>query len=102
MLTSLTDIRQLSALMKRAKLVLTNDSAPLHIGCAAGVKVLALFGPTDAKKYGPTGEFDMAISKPLSCAPCESATCAHNLECMKLITPQEVFEAAKMMVEGYG
>ena len=97
-----TNIRQLAGLLKRADLLITNDSAPLHLGCAVGTKVLALFGPTDPKKYGPTGEFDIVINKKLSCSPCESAVCKFNYECMKSILPDEVFETAKMMIEGYG
>ncbi|MDD5428226.1 MAG: glycosyltransferase family 9 protein [Candidatus Omnitrophica bacterium] len=96
-----TNIRQLAALLKRSRLLVTNDSAPLHLGCAVGVKVVALFGPTDARKYGPTGEFDVVISEKLSCAPCEKAECVRNYECMKLITPDAVFDAAKMIIDGY-
>jgi ADP-heptose:LPS heptosyltransferase len=96
-----TNIRQLASLLKRSRLLITNDSAPLHIGCAVGTKVLAIFGPTDPKKYGPTGEFDTVISQKLFCSPCESAMCKHNYECMKLITPDAVFDAARMMLEGY-
>jgi lipopolysaccharide heptosyltransferase II len=96
-----TNLRQLAALLKKAKLLITNDSAPLHLGCAVGTKVLALFGPTDPAKYGPTGEFDLSVSKNLSCSPCESAVCKFNYECMKLISPQEVLEAARMLLEGY-
>jgi len=96
-----TNIRQLAALLKRARLLITNDSAPLHLACAVGTKTLALFGPTDPKKYGPTGEFDIVINKKLVCSPCESAVCRNNLECMALITPEEVFETAKEMLEGY-
>jgi ADP-heptose:LPS heptosyltransferase len=96
-----TNIRQLAALLKRSSILITNDSAPLHLGCAVGTKVLALFGPTDPRKYGPTGEFDVVISKKLSCSPCEAATCDRNYECMKLISPDEVFDAAKVMLEGY-
>jgi ADP-heptose:LPS heptosyltransferase len=100
-LVNKTNIRQLAALLKRSKLLVTNDSAPLHLGCAVGVKVVALFGPTDARKYGPTGEFDVVISEKLSCAPCEKAQCVRNYECMKLITPDAVFDAAKMIIDGY-
>ena len=99
--TGKTNIRQLAALLRRSKLLLTNDSAPLHLGCAVGTKVLAIFGPTDPKKYGPTGELDYVINNKLHCAPCESATCKYGHECMKLISPEEVFSAAKMMLEGY-
>ena len=96
-----TNIRQLAHIMKRAKLVITNDSAPLHLGCAVGAKVLAIFGPTDPRRYGPTGEFDMAVFRKLVCSPCEKAECAYGLECMKLITPDEIFDAARIMLEGY-
>lgn len=100
-LASALNIRQLAGLLKRSKLLITNDSAPLHLGCAVGAKVLAIFGPTDPKKYGPTGDLDAVISKKLHCAPCEVAECAHNYECMTSIDADEVFETAKMMVEGY-
>ena len=96
-----TNIRQLAAVLKRAKLLITNDSAPLHLACAVGAKVLALFGPTDPKKYGPTGELDVVITTKLNCQPCEVAECAQNYECMTTIPPDDVFEAAKLMVEGY-
>lgn len=100
--TDKTNIRQLAALLKRAKLLITNDSAPLHLGCAMGMKVLAIFGPTDPKKYGPTGEFDAVINKKLFCSPCERAVCKYNHECMRLVSADEVYDAAKMMMEGYG
>ncbi len=95
------NIRQLGSLLKRAKLLITNDSAPLHLGGAVGSKVLAIFGPTNPKKYGPIGEFDTVIHKKLHCSPCENAVCACNYECMTSISADEVFEAARMMIEGY-
>ncbi len=99
--TNKTNVRQLGNLLKRAKLLITNDSAPLHLGCAVGAKVLAIFGPTNPKKYGPIGEFDLVVNKRLSCSPCETAVCRFNYECMSLITADDVFESAKIMVEGY-
>lgn len=96
-----TNIRQLAALIKRSRLLITNDSAPLHIACAVGTKVLAIFGPTDPRRYGPTGELDFVINKKLHCSPCENAQCAYGHECMKLISAEEVFDSAKGMLEGY-
>ncbi len=96
-----TNIRQLASLLKRSSLLITNDSAPMHLGCAVGTKILAVFGPTDPKKYGPTGEFDAVINKKLFCSPCEIAACKYGLECMKLVSADEVFDRAKMMIEGY-
>lgn len=100
-LTARTNVRQLGAVIRRAKLLITNDSAPLHIGCAIGSRVLAIFGPTDPGKYGPSGDLDVVVSKKLICTPCEEAACRSNYECMTMITAGDVFDAARMMIEGY-
>jgi lipopolysaccharide heptosyltransferase II len=94
-----TTIRQLAALMRRAKLVITNDSASLHLACAMRTPVLALFGPTDPRKYGPTGPHDRVIQRRLFCVPCEQALCRFNHECMRFITVDEVYETAHYMLE---
>ena len=93
-----TNLRELAALLKKARVVVTNDSAPLHLACAVGCRALALFGPTDPEKYGPTGQFDIVIHKKLPCAPCESAVCSFDCECMRSITHDEVFEAMTGML----
>jgi ADP-heptose:LPS heptosyltransferase len=90
----LTTIRQLAALMQRAQLVITNDSAALHVASALKAPTLALFGPTDAAKYGPTAPHSRTIRRRLFCAPCEQALCRFNHECMRFIAPDEVFDAA--------
>ena len=43
----------LPELMSRAALVVGNDSGPMHLAAAMNVPVLALFGPTDPRRYGP-------------------------------------------------
>jgi len=94
-----TTIQQLAALMRRARLVMTNDSAALHLACAVNTPVLALFGPTAARKYGPTGARDQVIQRRLFCAPCEQATCRFNHECMRFISADEVYTAARKLLE---
>ncbi len=46
------NLRELGALVSRAKLVLTNDSACMHLGYELHRPVVAVFGPTDHEKYG--------------------------------------------------
>ncbi|MDR1401874.1 MAG: glycosyltransferase family 9 protein [Puniceicoccales bacterium] len=48
--TSLTDAIHL---VKKAALVIGNDSAPVHLAAAIGIPLVALFGPTDPKMFGP-------------------------------------------------
>ena len=40
-------------MIHKASLVVTNDSGPMHISAAMQKPTLALFGPTEAEKYGP-------------------------------------------------
>lgn len=52
-LTANTSLVSLPALIKRAEWVLTNDSGPMHLAAAMGVRVVGIFGPTDPRLYGP-------------------------------------------------
>ena len=51
-LTGETTLRELAALVSRAKLILSNDSACMHLGYELARPVVALFGPTDHVRYG--------------------------------------------------
>lgn len=90
-----TNLKQLASLINRSALLITNDSAPLHLAVCLGRPVAAIFGPTDPKKYGPRGLLDFVIKKDLPCRPCQKALCAKNHECMTGIEPAEVFKAVK-------
>jgi len=52
-LTGNTSLVSLPALVKRADWVVSNDSGPMHLAAAIGVKVFAIFGPTDPRLFGP-------------------------------------------------
>ncbi|MDD4899097.1 MAG: glycosyltransferase family 9 protein [Candidatus Omnitrophica bacterium] len=59
-LTGKTTLTQLALILKRAKLLVSADSGPVHLACAVGCPVIALFrndlpGKT-AKRWGPRGE----------------------------------------------
>jgi ADP-heptose:LPS heptosyltransferase len=52
-LTGNTSLVSLPALIKRADWVISNDSGPMHLAAALGVKVVGIFGPTDPRLFGP-------------------------------------------------
>ncbi len=52
-LTGRTRLEELPALVGAARLVVANDSGPMHLAAAMGTGLIALFGPTDPKLYGP-------------------------------------------------
>ncbi|MBL7157882.1 MAG: glycosyltransferase family 9 protein [Candidatus Omnitrophica bacterium] len=97
-----TNVRQLACLIKKAKLLITNDSAPMHVASAVDTPVLAFFGPTDEKKYGPaTKAKSKVLRKNIKCAPCEIPQCintANKYECLKTISVNEAFVAVKELL----
>lgn len=98
--TGKTTIGQLASLLTKCKMLISNDSAPMHLAWALNTPVVAIFGPTDYKKYAPGGPDDIVIRKDLSCSPCEQSLCPKGTrECMKLIGMDEVFAACKKMLE---
>jgi heptosyltransferase-1 len=52
-LTGNTSLVSLPVLIKRADWVIANDSGPMHLAAAFGVKTLGIFGPTDPRLFGP-------------------------------------------------
>lgn len=52
-LTKKTSLMQMVELMRKASLVIANDSGPLHIAAALGRPTLGLFGPTNPSRFGP-------------------------------------------------
>jgi ADP-heptose:LPS heptosyltransferase len=93
-LTGKTNLSQLAAILKRCNLLITNDSAPMHLAWALGVPVVAIFGPTDWQRYAPRSKNCIVIRKELACAPCKKALCRFQHECMQLVSADDVFQAA--------
>ncbi|MDI9569407.1 MAG: lipopolysaccharide heptosyltransferase II [Pseudomonadota bacterium] len=89
-----TSLRDLACLYRRASLVVTTDSGPMHIAAAVGTPVVALFGPTDPRRTGPYGPGHAVIRRELPCSPCFRKTCPTR-ECMEGIGVDEVWEAVR-------
>ena len=86
-------------LIRSAALVITNDSAPLHVADHYSKKVLAFFGPTDPGKYGPQRTPEGILFRQKFCSPCEKAQCRYQHECLKEITVDEAFQRAVRLLE---
>ncbi len=93
-----TSLPVLVAAIDQCRVMITNDSAPLHIAVARDTPVVALFGPTTpGMGFGPFGEQSRVIERQLACRPCSrhgGATCPLRTHaCMREITPKSVLEA---------
>jgi heptosyltransferase I len=91
-----TSILESIALYKRMALLVSCDSGPLHLAAAIGKPTVSIFGPTDPARNGAYGVNHEAVYKVLACSFCWKKTCPLGTqECMKQVTPDEVFEAVK-------
>lgn len=65
-------LREAAAVLQRAALLVTNDSAPMHLAQATGTPTVALFGPTaPVLGFGPRGPADRVVEVGgLPCRPC--------------------------------
>jgi lipopolysaccharide heptosyltransferase II len=94
-----TNLSQLAALLKITQLLITNDSAVMHLASYLNVPVVAIFGPTDEKKYGPWSENSRVVKKDIFCRPCEKAQCCFGtLACLACIRPEDVFNQVKLLL----
>ena len=100
-LTGRTSILQAAALLKRSALLITNDSANLHLASYLDVPVVAIFGPTDDVKYAPWSSNCRVVKKEIFCRPCMKAQCCFKtLECLQRVSPQEVLRQVTSVLSG--
>ena len=96
-------LRASAALIQRARVLVTNDSAPLHLATAVGTPVVALFGPTVPEQgFGPRGARSLALGHAgLACRPCSAhgpqiCPLGHH-RCMRELPVETVAEATVMV-----
>jgi len=98
-------LRQYSVLASIAKLVVSVDTGPLHVAAATGTPTVALFGPSNLRKWRPYEPGNAAISAGLACSPCTThymgkislKTCD---DCMVAISVDRVLDAIESLPQG--
>jgi heptosyltransferase II len=93
-----TNVLQSAAIISFCKVVLSNDSAPVHISSAMKRPVVVIFGSTIPKfGFAPYGEGHLIIEKEMSCRPCgihgRRKCPERHFRCMREITTEDVFQA---------
>ncbi len=93
-------IRVTMALLKRCSLFIGNDSGLMHLAAAAGIPLVALFGPQSPVKFGPWSDRASVIYKNFACSPCRQKfftecepSARRRPACVEAITVDEVLAA---------
>jgi len=97
-----TSLPEMVEWLRLSRLMVTNDTGPMHAAAALGRPVVAVFGPTEPRRTGPYGQIEHVVRHPLPCAPCMESRCAWTqpMECLTAISPEVVFERARRRLEG--
>jgi lipopolysaccharide heptosyltransferase II len=96
-LTGQLTLGQLGALLERCDLFIGHDTGAMHLAVAVSTPVVAIFGPSDPRMYGPCSENSVALWHDVGCNPCLShgrwdATC-RRFRCIEAVTVEEVWQA---------
>jgi lipopolysaccharide heptosyltransferase I len=92
------NLKELVCLLSKCRLFVGGETGPLHIACAVNIPTVALIGPTDSVRNGPYGQGHIILEKDLPCRRCWKYSC-RRLDCMNLITPDEVFSAVERQLQ---
>ncbi|GIX03012.1 MAG: lipopolysaccharide heptosyltransferase I [Planctomycetaceae bacterium] len=92
-----TTLRQLTCVLQRLDVLLTNDSGPMHLAAALGTPIVGLFTCTDAYRSGPVGDGHRCLQAAVPCAACYHKRCplrgAATLRCLTAIPVNHVTAA---------
>jgi heptosyltransferase-2 len=93
-LTGRTTLARLMGLINACKLIVTNDSGPMHIAAALNVPQVAIFGSTSTAATGPLSARAKVVRHAVECSPCFLRKCPIDFRCMTRITVDDVLAAA--------
>ena len=93
-----TSLRELKALMKICRVLLTNDTGPMHVAAALGTPVVVPFGSTSPELTGPGLPGDARhrlLKSDAPCAPCFLRECPIDFRCLNGISVERVAAAVR-------
>ncbi|HVY06714.1 MAG TPA: putative lipopolysaccharide heptosyltransferase III [Burkholderiales bacterium] len=94
-------LKELAALIAKARLYFGMDSAPMHIAAAMGTPTVALFGPSGDIEWGPWQVANRIVTSSHPCRPCGKDGCGggKRSDCLEVLEPQQVLDAVHSLLE---
>ena len=90
-----TSITDLFAIARDARVLISGDTGPLHIGGAVGTPLVALFGPTRAERNGPWSATDVVLARTEGCVCLYRRRCRRGAACIDEIQLSDVIDAVE-------
>lgn len=97
-----TTIADIVAIAHGARVMVSGDTGPLHIGGAVGTPLVALFGPTLPERNGPWAPADVTLSEVANCSCVYERRCKKETPCIDDITVDAVVDAVLRRMGEHG
>ena len=103
--TGQLNLPELAAVLSRLDLLITGDTGPMHLASAVDTPLVALFGPSDPARYGPSSSRQKVLRVQLPCSPCGQVRLppercrGHVPDCMDGIQVAAVVAAAAELLD---
>lgn len=97
-----TTLEELLGVLSGLRLLVTNDSGPMHLAAALQVPLVAVFGPTDWRETAPWGGPQRLVREAPQCAPCGLRECPIDHRCMTRIDAARVAHEAMALLAATG
>lgn len=105
-LTGKLNLKEFIYELKKCKLLITNDSGPLHLAKYFDVATLGIWGPTSAKQVAYKSSFNTRnISSNYSCSPCfiepkssVAKICNGRIDCLKELSANKIVEEVEALL----
>ncbi len=92
----------LKSVVRRASVMVTNDTGPRHVAAALGTPVVTIFGPTDPAWTEIGFDAERQVSVKVFCGPCQKKKCPLDHRCMTRIDAQMVTQQVVDLAQGVG
>jgi heptosyltransferase-1 len=91
-----TSVVELAELLRRCRLLISNDTGPMHLAAAVGTPVVALFSSRDFPvRWFPAGTGHTVLRHDVPCSPCFLDECPKGLPCLNGIEADDVLRAVQ-------
>lgn len=98
------DLLTLAALLERLSVFVTGDTGPMHLAGAVGTPLVAIFGPSDPRRWGPLSSSARIVHSGVNCRPCNrirrppSHCIGVTPDCLASIGVHEVVQAVEQVL----
>ena len=96
--TGKLSLMQLAAVLPFCRVLVTNDSGPMHVAVAMGVPLVTMFGASPVPGFYPYSNTSVLIQSSEPCHPCGSHHCEHH-SCMWKISVEQVEKETLRLLE---